>query len=65
MAFKCISVEHDCFLENVIKTFILDSEEDVASLPFCGPGSMAIVANGGKVFMKNASGEWANFTAGE
>lgn len=45
--------------------FVLDSDADVANLPECKAGSMAIVANGGKIFMVNASGEWDDFTGGE
>lgn len=41
------------------KEFICDSEEDIAVLPECSPGSMAIVAKEGMpIYMKNASGEW-------
>lgn len=41
------------------REFVMDSDADVANLPECGPGSVAIVAaNGGGVYMVNASGEW-------
>lgn len=55
MACVCVSVSHRRLTN---KKFILDNESDVTSLPKCTPGSIAIVAAGGKVFMVNASGQW-------
>lgn len=59
MAFKCIEREW-CPLNNSYRHgYVLDSVDDVASLPACCPGSVAIVAdNSGAVYMVNASGEW-------
>lgn len=65
MAYKCIEAKRNYVLKTVQRTYILDSEEDVATLPVCCAGSMAIVANGGKVYMVNASGEWAIFAGAE
>lgn len=41
--------------------FVCDTEADVANLPKCDPGSCAIVADGGPVYMVNASGNWSRF----
>ena len=39
--------------------FICDSEADIANLPECSAGSMAIVATEGMpIYMMNASGQW-------
>lgn len=40
------------------KRFIADSEADISALPKCCTGSTAIVAEGGVVYMVNASGAW-------
>lgn len=58
MAYKCIEKKwgkvDDCTYK-----FICDSEDDIANLPKCNPGSMAIVAvEGSPVYVVNASGEW-------
>lgn len=44
--------------EQAPKRFIMDSEADVAKLPACCPGSTAVSAEGGMVYMVNASGAW-------
>ena len=42
-----------------IKTYVVDSEADIANLPTCGTGSTAVVADEtGGIYMVNASGEW-------
>lgn len=41
-----------------VKEFICDTKDDVANLPECVPGSAALVAAGGAVYIVNASGEW-------
>ena len=41
--------------------FVLDSDADVANLPKCATGSMALVRKGGKIYMVDASGEWGIF----
>ena len=58
MAIKCVSAERNYVDKTPTKKFIIDTEADVALLPKCGTGSIAIVASGGKVFMINASNEW-------
>lgn len=62
MAIKCIYAERGYMCghetDEVRKKFVLDSEDEVASLPKCCAGSIAIVAAGGKAYMVNASGEW-------
>ena len=40
------------------KKFIMDTEADAADLPKCYTGSTAISAEGGVVYMVNASGKW-------
>ena len=44
--------------EQAPKRFIMDSEADVPNLPTCCPGSTAVCAEGGTVYMVNASGKW-------
>lgn len=61
--YKKIAPVMECALP--ICEFVLDGDEDVASLPECGSGSTAISVASGKVFMKNASGEWKEFGGGE
>ena len=46
-------------------TYMLDTDADVASLPENNPGSSAISAASGKVYIVNASGEWVEFGGGE
>lgn len=62
MAVKCIHSERGYMqgqtTNNIRKKFIMDSEDDVKSLPKCCPGSIAIVAEGGKTYVVNASGAW-------
>lgn len=57
MAIKCIDSKWSS-LGAIRKKYIMDSEADVADLPKCATGSIAIVAEGGKAYMVNASGEW-------
>ena len=61
MAYKLISSRWNSTLGDVRNKFILDSEVDVAILPESATGSTAVVAQGGKAFMVNASGEWVDF----
>lgn len=61
MAIKCTSRKW-CPVEKDFRTeYVMDSVDDAANLPKSCPGSMAIVAEGGAVFMVNASGEWKQF----
>ena len=47
------------FTKGVTKRkFVVDTEADIAGLPESAPGSCAIVAAGGTVYMVNASGAW-------
>lgn len=42
-----------------IDTYVCDTEDEAQSLPSCPTGSTAIVAaQGGGVYMVNASGKW-------
>jgi hypothetical protein len=59
MAYKCIEKKWDKYSECYVDKFICDSESDIADLPKCNPGSMAMVAiEGSPVYVVNASGEW-------
>lgn len=60
MAVQIISREGTLTGNKVQIEAVLDSTEDVASLPTdCAPGSLAYVADKGvPLFMLNASGEW-------
>ena len=61
---KCISRKH-CPASGVkhpyIKQLIMDTEADFASLPNAAPGSFAVVADGSKKYMVNASGNWVEY----
>lgn len=61
MAIKEIGRKWCASVGNYRKKFIIDSEEDVGNLPKCCTGSTAIVAEGGKTYIVNASGEWVAF----
>lgn len=70
MAIECISNKWNHALKAPVKKFIMDTEADVADLPKCAPSSVAIVAEGGKAYNVNASGEWvacgtANYSLAE
>lgn len=59
MAFKLINRTFCPFTNAERCEFILDSAEDVADLPQCCAGSMALVADkDGAGYIVNASGEW-------
>ena len=58
MAYKCISCSWSDTLRTMKRKFILDTEADLADLPESSPGSLAVVAEGGKAFIVNASGAW-------
>ena len=59
MAYKQIAPTYEC--EAPRRDFVMDTDADIADLPSCGAGSTAISVASGKVFMKNASGAWAEF----
>jgi hypothetical protein len=60
MAIKLINREWCVFAEDFRCEFIVDSDDDFASLPKSCAGSTA-VSPSGKVMMVNASGEWVEF----
>ena len=60
MAIQLLSSRFNYAQGGNVKKYIIDSEADVASLPECRPGSMAIIAKGGKAYVVNASGEWVD-----
>lgn len=51
--------------EYVASEYIIDSVDDIATLPPSHPGSTAICPLAGVVYMVNASGEWVEFGKGE
>lgn len=61
MAIKMIHREWCPYSEDFRKEFIADAEADVADLPECCTGSTALISDGGKVYIVNASGEWVEF----
>lgn len=60
MAYKKTSENYNTVLNGVVCEFVCDSVDDIAALPECEAGSMAmVVAEGGlAVYMKNASDTW-------
>jgi hypothetical protein len=64
MAIKLIGVSYPVY-DTLIKDFIIDTEADVAILPECDPGSTAVVAATGNVYIVNASGKWVELGAEE
>ena len=60
MAIKQIGQKWNPILDTTEKKYIIDSAEDVTSLPKCCPGSCAIAVDGGTLYMVNASGEWTD-----
>ena len=61
MAYKCIACAWSDTLRTMKRKFILDTEDDLQALPASCPGSIAVVAEGGKAFIVNASGAWVEF----
>ena len=47
-----------------IEKFVMDAEADFANLPKAAPGSYAVVADGSKQYMVNASGQWVEHSGG-
>ena len=58
MAVKCVYKRWNPALCEQIRKYIIDDESDVSKLPKCPTGSVAIVADGGKAYVVNASGAW-------
>lgn len=59
MAYKKIKEKAYLQTEEYVCDFICDTEDDIANLPDCVAGSIAIVAQEGMpIYMRNASGEW-------
>lgn len=62
MAIKCTSrVYNPLTAMECPHEFVCDTDADVASLPACRAGSIALVVESGRIFMVNASGEWRPF----
>lgn len=45
-----------------IREYLVDTEADLENLPFNIPGSLALVADGGAVFVCNNQKEWVELT---
>lgn len=58
MAVKQIGQKFSPVVKATKKRYIVDTESDVATLPTCCPGSTAVVAEGGKTYVVNASNRW-------
>lgn len=59
MAYKLINRTYCVHSDAFRCEYICDSKDDIANLPTCCPGSVAVVADkDGAVYMVNASGEW-------
>lgn len=59
MAIQMIDTQWVPYASAYRREYIIDSAADLANLPECAPGSIAIVADaGGAMYMVNASGEW-------
>lgn len=58
MAFKKVNSDWGSCPDVNRSYFIMDTVDDVPSLPACCTGSIAVAAEGGKVYMVNASGKW-------
>ena len=59
MAYKVVNRTYCISTDAYRYEFVCDSAADVASLPKCCAGSVAIVADkDGPIYMVNASGEW-------
>lgn len=60
MAIKLINNEWNPLVGRK-KEFLLDTEADVSDLPESAPGSAALIAATGSVYIVNASGRWVEF----
>ena len=59
MAYKIVDRQYCAYTDDYRCEFVVDSESDIASLPICSTGSIAIVTDGsGSVYMANTEGEW-------
>jgi hypothetical protein len=61
MAFKVIKRRHCSWQDGAICEFVCDAETDVAQLPKCCAGSVALVVSTGNVYVVNANGNWVKF----
>ncbi len=61
MAYKMTFEDYSPYVKGFVREYICDTEADAANLPSCGTGSSALVVEGGKVYMVNASGKWEAF----
>lgn len=61
MAYKLIDVHVPLYTNIEKRDFICDTDADFADLPKCYPGSTAVSAATGNVYVVNASGEWVAF----
>lgn len=61
MAIKMTGHTYCKCVEDYVREFVCDTEEDVATLPECCTKSTALVVATGNVYVVNASGEWVKF----
>lgn len=65
MAFKLIGAKKAPYDGNgaidTLKEFLCDTDVDLASLPKCDTGSMAVSIESGTVMVVNTSGNWVTF----
>lgn len=61
MAIELLNEKWCPYREAEQKEFLVDTDADVANLPECCPGSTALVAATGNVYIVNASGNWVEF----
>lgn len=60
MAIKAIKSDWCPYLNATRYHFVMDTVADVPNLPQCCTGSTALVAEGGSVYMVNASDRWVD-----
>lgn len=63
--YKVLDSKWSAYLGAEVKEIICDTKADLADLPDCTPGSTALVATEGTMYIVNASGEWVEFGSGE
>lgn len=63
MAFKLVNREWCPALNDYQCDYIVDAESDIANLPTSCTGSSALVVETGKVYVVNASNQWAVYGA--
>ena len=65
MAINILDIKYNKAVRNTIHEFICDTDTDFVHLPKCEPGSTAVSAATGTVYVVNASGHWVEFGGGD